>query len=144
MGVHPSKAKLANEYRTNCKVCPDGIYTGEDVVWGRGRYVGLVHTRCALAAGIQTQAMPLSAGQPTDTRQRAAVAASGLTQRQAEVLQLRSDGLKPTEIADKLGITAMTVHNNLRNARLNLDADSIDDAVTIARRRGLVTRPDPS
>lgn len=98
-----TKGKLANEYRTNCKVCPDGIYTGEDVVWGRGRYVGLVHTRCALAAGIQSQALPLTGGRPTDTRQRAAIAASGLTERQAEVLQLRSDGLAPAETAARLG-----------------------------------------
>jgi DNA-binding CsgD family transcriptional regulator len=139
MSGMPGKTKSANEHRTNCKICRLGIYTNEAAEWGRGQYLGMVHADCARRAGVQTQPLPLSSGvAAAGDGQRVAAASSGLTVRQAEILQLRSDGLAPAAIADRLGISAMTVHNNLRNARMRLGVDTIDDLIALVRRRGIV------
>jgi DNA-binding CsgD family transcriptional regulator len=73
--------------------------------------------------------------------------AVGLTARQAEVLQLLSDGMSNTEIADRLFVSPRTVENHVSAILAKLDSSTRDEAVAVARGSGLISndslgRPD--
>jgi two-component system response regulator DesR len=63
---------------------------------------------------------------------------AGLTSRQIEILQLRSDGSSIAQIAKTLKLTPATVRLHLRSAADTLGAASSDEGVAIARRSGLI------
>lgn len=57
-----------------------------------------------------------------------------LSRRERECLQLIASGQRPSQIADKLTLSEVTVNLHLRNARIKLDAATLPEAVA----RGLV------
>ncbi len=61
---------------------------------------------------------------------------SPLTEREAEVLALASEGADPAEIARRLYLSAGTVRNYLTSATLKLQARNRVDAIRIARDKG--------
>lgn len=138
-----------SEYRTSCKACPEGIFTSDKAVWGRGAYLGLLHEACAKRVGAQAMPaatdgrhvapLPESVARPAEP-QSAAVPGGTLTARQAQLLQLLYDGLSVAQIADAQGITAQTVYNLLRNARLRIGGANHDELLDIARQLGLIRR----
>ena len=79
------------------------------------------------------EAMPDSL---TDDDQAARVK---LTPRQQETLLLLADGLGTSEIASHLVISKETARNHIRAVMSALDAHSRLEAVTIARRTGLLS-----
>lgn len=40
------KSVLDNQYRSTCSVCREGIFEGQETVWGRGDHLGLCHKSC--------------------------------------------------------------------------------------------------
>lgn len=62
----------------------------------------------------------------------------GLTARQIEILQRRSDGTSIRDIARSLGVIPATVRLHLRNAAETLGATSSDEGVAVARRRRFI------
>jgi PAS domain S-box-containing protein len=64
--------------------------------------------------------------------------ASGLTPRQAEILQALARGYSTDQIAESLGIARVTVRNHVRGLLRALGVRSRLQAVVEARRRGLV------
>jgi PAS domain S-box-containing protein len=70
-------------------------------------------------------------------------AASSLSPRQREVLELVADGKTSTDIADRLVVSPETVRTHLRNARLKLGASTKAQAVAIAMVRGEIKPVDP-
>lgn len=65
-----------------------------------------------------------------------------LTQRELEVLQLLADGLSTRAIADRFVLSVSTVRNHVQNILTKLDAHSKLEAVSVAMRQGIVSRPD--
>jgi len=63
---------------------------------------------------------------------------SGLTEREAEVLQLVARGLSNKEVARAIGRTDETVKIHLKNAFDKLDVADRTEAVTVALTRGLI------
>lgn len=63
---------------------------------------------------------------------------SALTPRELEVLELLGEGLPPKQVAVKLGITANTVRGHIKLLRKKLDAQSVIEAVLVAKERGLI------
>ena len=76
----------------------------------------------------------VSRGSSRFTRQHVA----GLTGRQAEVLGLIAGGLTNGEIADRLFVSVRTVENHVAALLMKLDASNRQQAVDIARRRGIL------
>jgi len=66
------------------------------------------------------------------------VAASGLTERQQEVLELLAEGRSTQEIAAALSLSPTTVRNYVARILATLDVHTRLQAVVVARRRGLV------
>lgn len=64
-----------------------------------------------------------------------------LTPRELEVVALLAEGLATQDIAEHLVLSVKTVRNHVQNAITKLGAHSKLEAVAIASRRGLVTRP---
>ena len=65
-----------------------------------------------------------------------------LTRRQKECLRLLADGKTTAAIALEIGITIRTVRFHLRNIKLQLDAQSLLQAVAIAVKMGLLDDED--
>lgn len=61
-----------------------------------------------------------------------------LSEREAEVLELCAKGLRYSEIADVLGVSAHTINAHLRNVYRKLMVTSRSEAVFEARRSGLI------
>lgn len=61
----------------------------------------------------------------------------GLTAREAEVLRLISEGLKSSEIGEKLCISPNTVNTHIRNIFDKIDASNRTEAAAYAIRIGL-------
>ena len=61
-----------------------------------------------------------------------------LTQREREVLRLVADGFTDKEIAERLRLSAHTVHRHLGNVRTKLDVPSRSAAVSKAARLGWI------
>ena len=76
-------------------------------------------------------------GKGRDTRRHA----SGLTARQAEVLQLLDEDLSNTEIADRLFVSPRTVENHVSAVLDKLDVSTREEAVSRARTEGLLESP---
>lgn len=148
----PFTAPSATTYRSNCKVCGQGIYTGDKAVWGRGQLVGLIHEPCATRAGATTMPaaadgrhvapLPEEVARPEHAVEPTALRSYGgaLTDRQLALLQLLADGRSIAQIAEAQNITAQTVYNTLRNARLRIGGANHDELLDIARQRGLIKR----
>jgi DNA-binding CsgD family transcriptional regulator/DNA-binding transcriptional ArsR family regulator len=95
------------------------------------RLVPRIEAGAVLARGILTCATP-SNGAPETAGEVA------LTARQLEVLALVADGLRTKEIADRLTISPITVRHHVTALLAALGARSRLEAVTAARRRGLI------
>ncbi len=65
--------------------------------------------------------------------------AVGLTARQAEILELLSEGLTNIEIADRLFVSPRTVEHHVAAVMSKIDASSRDDAVAKAANQGLLS-----
>jgi DNA-binding CsgD family transcriptional regulator len=100
----------------------------------------LVHVlRPAEDAAPAAAPPPSSAAEPSsDGRSEAA----GLTGREKEVLGCLVEGAGTSAIAERLGISRVTVRNHIQNVLRKLDAHSKLEAVVIAHRLRLV-QPDP-
>jgi DNA-binding NarL/FixJ family response regulator len=61
-----------------------------------------------------------------------------LTEREREVLALVAEGLTNREIGSRLFISAKTASVHLSNLMAKLNVSSRTEAVTVARRRGLL------
>jgi PAS domain S-box-containing protein len=75
--------------------------------------------------------------QPSRVRARTE-AAGVLTPRQTEVLHLLAAGASTSQVGDTLGLSRETVRNHVRHLLRALGAHSRLEAVSVARRRGLV------
>jgi DNA-binding CsgD family transcriptional regulator len=75
--------------------------------------------------------------------QDAAPTAAPLTARENEVLQCVAAGLQNKEVAQKLGISVATTRNHVHNILEKLDVHSKLEAVSLAFRRGWVSRRTP-
>lgn len=64
-----------------------------------------------------------------------------LSGRQVEILRLTGEGLDPTEIAARLGISVVTVRNHLQGCIRKLGVHSKTQAVSLAIRRGIIPAP---
>ncbi|GAB4071707.1 response regulator transcription factor [Angustibacter speluncae] len=93
----------------------------------------------AAVAAVERGAQWLGSGVPRPGAQRADVPATslpgGLTRREARVADLLAKGLSNPVIAQRLGISAKTVANNVSSVLLKLGASDRADAVRIVRER---------
>jgi DNA-binding NarL/FixJ family response regulator len=71
-------------------------------------------------------------------RERALRVASGLTKRELEVLQLLSDGLAKSQIAERLFITPSTVSTHMEHIFAKLGVQTAAQAVATAYRNDLI------
>lgn len=109
---------------------PDGQLEALRICEDLGAHALSARIRHALAE--QGVAPPRGKGRAT--REHAA----GLTQRQAEVLDLLAGGLSNTEIADQLFLSPRTVENHVAAILMKLDVASRGAAVALAKDRGLI------
>lgn len=72
---------------------------------------------------------------PTPAR---SVPENPLSPRQRQVLALLAEGLGPSAIADRLGVSLVTVRNHVAALLHRLGCHSQLEAVATARRRGLI------
>jgi len=77
-------------------------------------------------------------GIPRPHREVAGVGKGDLTRRELEVLALIEAGLRNAEMAAKLFLSERTVEHHVAAILRKLDARSRVDAVSVARRRGLI------
>lgn len=132
-----------NELRTQCKLCPEGVFTGDDTVWIRGRLIGLAHRPCAVRAGVTIielprTAAPMAAVAPVEKR----VYGAFLTATQITAVQALADGLTVAEIAKAQGTTAATINNTLHRARLRIGAEDNAALIDEARKQRLIYGPE--
>lgn len=66
---------------------------------------------------------------------------AGLTVREREVLALMAEGLGPRGISDRLVLSVHTVRGHVKNVLAKVGAHSQLEAVAVAVRTGLLTRP---
>ena len=64
--------------------------------------------------------------------------AFALTPREKEILSLASQGFSSKEIAEKLLISTYTVNRHRQNIREKFNAESLIEAIDIARRKGVL------
>ena len=79
---------------------------------------------------------------PRGPTQRTQNHPAGLTRRQAQVLDLVSEGLSNPEIADRLCISSKTAEHHVSAIIARLDVASRREAASVARERGLLAQPD--
>jgi DNA-binding NarL/FixJ family response regulator len=84
-----------------------------------------------------TRRRPPTLGRITGTA-RSLLDEQPLSPRQREVLALLDEGLGPTAIADRLGVSLVTVRNHVAAVLHRLGCHSQLEAVATARRRGLI------
>ena len=142
----PDGIAVAETLRTELPHCASIIVTGH----GRPG-----HLKRALAAGVRgflpktVSARVLgdvvrtasSGGRYIDPELAAEAISAGdspLTPREADVLELASDGVPVDEIAHRACLTAGTVRNYLSSAATKLGAANRHEAVTIARTHGWI------
>lgn len=140
----PFTHSASNERRSTCKLCPEGVFTGDDAVWIRGGLIGLAHRPCAVKAGATIvdqprPAMSAPSARPAMTQTRGAF----LTERQVTVVQLLADGHTPPEIAEIEQVTYQTVNNIIARARLRIDVADNEALIAAARKHGYVRNPGP-
>jgi DNA-binding NarL/FixJ family response regulator len=73
-----------------------------------------------------------------ELRDKNASGESALTKREIDVIRLIEEGLAYKEIADRLGISILTVHTHIKNSYKKLQAMSKSDAIAKARQRGIL------
>ena len=61
-----------------------------------------------------------------------------LTQREKDVLQYLTEGLRPERIAERMGLQPATVHLHIRKARKRLGASTREQAIAVAIRKRLI------
>ncbi len=83
--------------------------------------------------------MDVPRGKAKTTRKHAA----GLTTRQAEVLELLAEGLSNPEIADRLFVSPRTAEHHVSAILSKLDADTRQEAVSVAEDQGLLAHVTP-
>lgn len=133
-----------NDLRSTCKLCPEGVFTGDDTVWIRGRLIGLAHRTCAVRAGVtivdqRPATAPAAVVAPAEKR----VYGSFLTRSQIAAVQALADGQTVPEIAQAQDTTAATIYNTLHRARLRVEADDNAELIDAARKHGLIDSPEP-
>jgi len=67
--------------------------------------------------------------------------ADSLTRREVEVLGLLAEGLPPTAVARRLGITLHTCRGHIKSVLAKLEVHSQLEAVVVGWHRGLIRRP---
>lgn len=123
-------AKGMRAVRAFLQHAPDGLRRLADAI-AKGDYLSLAREEPYLYGyGLLFEALRRS---PLHVHRHA-----GLTSRQIEILQLRSDGASISEIATTFKIIPATVRLHLRNAAESLGCSSSDEGVAIARRSGLI------
>ena len=105
--------------------------------WAAGRRLTRAEAVAEAEAALATPHRP-AGPRPTAPEPGDAGAASGLTEREVDVLRLLVAGRSNPEIAAALFISAGTVRTHVSNILAKLDARSRTEAVTVAHRRGLV------
>ena len=99
--------------------------------------LGAVATANRVRHDLADQGVRVPRGRSRSTRDHSA----GLTVRQAEVLDLLAEGLTNAEIGDRHFVSIRTVENHVAAVLMKLDASSRGDAVSEARRRGILADP---
>ena len=105
--------------------------------------LGATPAAAKLRQTMRNEGLVVPRGKARKTREHAA----GLTERQAEVLQLLSEGLSNVEIADRLFVSPRTIEHHVSAVIAKLGAANREEAVTRARAEGLlvtigaITRP---
>jgi DNA-binding CsgD family transcriptional regulator len=84
------------------------------------------------------ETLPDAAGSPSVSINRAAIRNASLTSRETSVLRLIAQGLTTKEVADELGISAVTVSNHIQHVLAKLDAHSRLEAIRKAWYGGLI------
>ncbi len=135
-----------NELRTQCKLCPEGVFTGDDTVWIRGRLIGLAHRSCAVRAGVTVIELPRTeapAAAPVVAPVEKRVYGAFPTATQIATVQALANGMTVAEIAKAQGTTAGTINNTLHRARLRIGAEDNAALVKAAREQRLINSPEP-
>jgi DNA-binding CsgD family transcriptional regulator len=98
--------------------------------------LGATPAAAKLRQSMRNEGLVVPRGKARKTREHAA----GLTERQAEVLQLLSEDLSNVEIADRLFVSPRTIEHHVSAVMAKLGAANREEAVTRARAEGpLVT-----
>jgi DNA-binding CsgD family transcriptional regulator len=92
----------------------------------------------ALANRIRGLLVAHGVSPPRGTSHATREHAAGLTQRQAEILELLAEGLTNVDIADRLFLSPRTVENHVAAILMKLDVPSRAGAVEAARERALL------
>jgi DNA-binding CsgD family transcriptional regulator len=98
--------------------------------------LGATSVAAKLRKTLRDQGVSVPRGKGRMTRDHAA----GLTPRQAEVLDLLSEGLSNLEIADRLFVSPRTVEHHVSAVLAKLDCSTREEAVSRARDDGLLSR----
>ena len=95
-------------------------------------------TASSLLAKLHTTAIP-RVGRPLDTGNSHPIASTeALTLRERQVLQLLAEGMSNSAIGEHMFVATNTVRTHLRNINVKLDVRTRTEAVTVARRMGLI------
>lgn len=131
-----------NELRSTCKLCPEGVFTGDDAVWIRGGLIGLAHRPCAVNAGAVIVEQPRTdTSVPTVGPAKTQTRGAFLTERQITVVQLLADGHTPPQIAEIEQVTYQTVNNIIARARLRIDVADNAALIAAAIKHGFIRAP---
>jgi DNA-binding CsgD family transcriptional regulator len=95
----------------------------------------------AVAAKLRQELRERGVSVPRRKNRKATDDASDLTPRQAEILSLLSEHRSNVDIADQLFLSPRTVEHHVAAVMSKLDASSRDEAVEMARGRGLLVPP---
>jgi DNA-binding CsgD family transcriptional regulator len=96
--------------------------------------LGATPAAAKLRQSMRNEGLVVPRGKARKTREHAA----GLTERQAEVLQLLSEDLSNVEIADRLFVSPRTIEHHVSAVMAKLGAANREEAVTRARAEGLL------
>jgi DNA-binding CsgD family transcriptional regulator/PAS domain-containing protein len=121
------------ELREGRPISAEYRVVGDD---GRLRVVHVRLSPCAGRGAVVARGLVTCAAVAPATPDGATGA--GLTARRLEVLALIADGLRTKEIAERLTISPITVRHHVSAVFAALEVRSRVEAVTVARRRGLI------
>jgi DNA-binding NarL/FixJ family response regulator len=96
--------------------------------------LGATAVAAKLRQSLRSRGVRVPRGKARLTREHAA----GLTARQAEVLELLSEGLSNVEISDRLFVSPRTIEHHVSAVLSKLDAVSRQEAVETAHRLALL------
>ncbi len=95
-------------------------------------------TASSLLSKLRITAIPLAARAPDTAHGHPIAASEALTLRERQVLQLLAEGMSNSAIGEHMFVATNTVRTHLRNINVKLDVRTRTEAVTVARRMGLV------